>query len=564
MSLNGALQIGRSVLTTSQAALQVAGNNMANAATEGFHRRTVHLAPVRGETIGRGQTIGQGVTLLAIRREVDTALQSRFRNAVGEESRANIDLRFLSAIETIQNELSDNDLSSMLSVFFNSFSELANNPEDNAIRSVVIQQGRSLAGRILDLRADYNTIRDEIDNALGVSVVKVNDLLDKIAVINEQITTSESVGGQENALRDRRDSLIDELAEFIDVNVVEQLNGSINILVGSTPVLLGTMNRGVEMRTQTINGERDVSIRVAADGTFLKVTTGRIGGLMLQREESVKPVIDDLDQFANQLIFQVNNVHASGQGRNGFTSLTGTYQNQDATANLNSPLTGMPFPIQNGSFFLHVTDDSTGIRTTYQIEVDGNSMSLDDLINQINVVVGVPNVTAGKGPSNEFTLNATTGSTFSFSDDTSGALAALGVNTFFTGIGASDIDVNQTIINDPGLLSAAGNHLPGSNDTALAIVNLQDLRVTELKGASLREFWLQSVNSLAVKTDAANLELESAGLIRESIKAQVSAVSGVSLDEEAINMLTFQRQFQAGARFIQVIDELLQTLLSIA
>ena len=85
-----------------------------------------------------------------------------------------------------------------------------------------------------------------------------------------------------------------------------------------------------------------------------------------------------------------------------------------------------------------------------------------------------------------------------------------------------------------------------------------------LNGSSLREFWINSVNDLAVKTDAANLAVESTGLIRESIAAQVQAVSGVSIDEEAVNMLTFQRQFQAGARFIQTIDEMLQTLLSIA
>ncbi len=138
MSLTGALQIGRSTLTASQAALQVAGNNMANAATQGFHRRSVHLSPVRGEIIGRGQYIGQGVNLSSIRREIDIALQARLRNAVGNEHSAMIEQRFLSAIETLQNELTDNDISTMLSTFFNNFSELANNPEDTAIRSVVL------------------------------------------------------------------------------------------------------------------------------------------------------------------------------------------------------------------------------------------------------------------------------------------------------------------------------------------------------------------------------------------------------------------------------------------
>lgn len=564
MSLTGALQIGRSSLAVSQAALQVAGNNMANAATEGFHRRTIHLSPVRGELIGRGQFIGRGVDLTSIRREIDVALQARLRNASGNEQSALIDQRFLSSIETLQNELTDNDISTMLSTFFNGFSELANNPEDNAIRSVVMQQGNSLAGRITDLSNDYANIRDEIDRAMGVSVDKVNDILDKITFVTSQISISEAVGGIENALRDQRDLLVDELAQFMNVSVVEQSNGSLNILVNSIPILLAGQSRGLELRTETINGEKVVSIRVASDGTLLNVTTGKIGGLLGQRDNSVTPVLDDLNTFASQLIFQVNRIHSSGQGKIGFTSVNGTYFNSDPTANLNSALTELPYKIENGSFFLHVTEESTGIRRTFQINVDGNSTSLNDLINEINVVAAVPNVTASIGSSGEFILTANSGSLISFSDDTSGALAALGVNTFFTGQSANDISVSQLLLSNPNLLAAGGNHVAGSNDTALAIANLQDGKVNDLNGSSLREFWLNSVNTLAVKTDAANLEVQTSSLIRASLEAQVIAVSGVSLDEEAVNMLIYQRQYQAGARFIQIIDEMLEILISIA
>lgn len=564
MSLTGALQIGRSSLAVSQAALQVAGNNMANAATEGFHRRTIHLSPVRGELIGRGQFIGRGVDLTSIRREIDVALQARLRNAKGNEQSALIDQRFLSSIETLQNELTDNDISTMLSTFFNGFSELANNPEDNAIRSVVMQQGNSLAGRITDLSNDYANIRDEIDRAMGVSVDKVNDILDKITFVTSQISISEAVGGIENALRDQRDLLVDELAQFMNVSVVEQSNGSLNILVNSIPILLAGQSRGLELRTETINGEKVVSIRVASDGTLLNVTTGKIGGLLGQRDNSVTPVLDDLNTFASQLIFQVNRIHSSGQGKIGFTSVNGTYFNSDPTANLNSALTELPYKIENGSFFLHVTEESTGIRRTFQINVDGNSTSLNDLINEINVVAAVPNVTASIGSSGEFILTANSGSLISFSDDTSGALAALGVNTFFTGQSANDISVSQLLLSNPNLLAVGGNHVAGSNDTALAIANLQDGKVNDLNGSSLREFWLNSVNTLAVKTDAANLEVQTSSLIRASLEAQVIAVSGVSLDEEAVNMLIYQRQYQAGARFIQIIDEMLEILISIA
>ena len=564
MSLNGALQIGRSAIVASQTAMQVAGNNMANAATPGYHRRTVQLASARDEIVLQRVFVGTGVELQSIRREIDTALQARFRDATSNEHSALIDQRFLTALETLQNELTDSDLSSLLSDFFNSFSELANNPADHAVRSLVVEQGQSLARRIATLGDDYTRTTNEIDRSLGTSVVAANNLLDRIALLNIQITETEQGISQANGLRDQRDLLIDELAGYVEVNAVEQTNGVTDILVGSVPIVLSGVSRGLELRTETINGALEVSIRVAADGTTLQVDSGRIGGLLRQREDTIEPAVDDLNTFAAQLIFQVNRVHSQGQGRSGFDSVAGTYIVDDTTANLNSAAAGLDFTIDNGSFFIHVTHKETGIRTSHQINVDGNAESLDDLINEINVVVGVPNVTAATGAGNVLTLTASGGYEISFSDDTGGALAALGINTFFTGATASTMDVNQTLKADPNLVAVAAGHVPGSNDTALALADLQNVQVADLNGQSLREFWVNSVASLAVRTGAANGAVESSRLVRQSLAAQIQAVSGVSLDEESINLLLFQRQFQAAARFIAVIDEMLQTLLSIA
>src|SRR5690554_3224395 len=134
MSINGALNIGRSAIVASQAAIQTAGNNMANAATAGYARRSITLTPLQGEIVGRNQFVGRGVDILSVGRVVDTALQARHRDALSNLHSALMDQRYLTAIETIQNELTGNDISSLLSEFFNAFSEVANNPEDVAVR----------------------------------------------------------------------------------------------------------------------------------------------------------------------------------------------------------------------------------------------------------------------------------------------------------------------------------------------------------------------------------------------------------------------------------------------
>lgn len=563
MSLNGALQIGRSGMVASQAGIQVAGNNMANASTPGYTRQVVNLAPARGETIGRNQIIGRGVDLMQITRQVDVALQNRLRDAISQQQGSIIDQRFLASIEALQNELTDNDLSTLLSEFFNSFSELANTPLDNAVRTVVVQQGEILADRIQTLRGDYARVRDEVDRDLGTSVGQVNELLSRIEDVNFRIAQSEQGVAVANSLRDQRDQLLEELAQYMDISAIEQPNGAVDVLVGSLPIIVAGQSRGIELRTESKNGEIEVSVRISADKSELIIDSGRLGALLNQREQTINPAIDDLDAFASQLIFQVNKLHGQGQGTKGFNSTSGVYAIADPTANLNSTAANLPFRVENGSFFIHVTHDQSSTRTTHQITVDGDAMSLNDLINQINVTVGVPNVTASISVDGSLALNSSSGYSITFSDDTSGALASLGLNTYFTGRNATDIAVNQTLKDEPGLLAVGGGHVLGSNNTAVAIANLQDAALDDLNGSSLREFWQHSVNTTAVRASAAGRAVDAATLVRENIAGQLQAVSGVSMDEEAINLLSFQRQFQASARFISVIDEMIQTLLSI-
>ncbi len=562
MSITGSLQIGRSALTVAQAALSVAGNNMANAATPGFNRRSVLLTPMRGDLVGNNQYVGRGVDLVRVKREMDVSLQARLRQATSDQQRSLIDQRFLTSIETIQNELSDNDLSSLLSDFFNAFSEVANNPEDNAIRSVAIQQGVSLASRVSDMNSDYADLRLEADRALGDAVEQADELLSQIAFINQQVADAENVGGEASALRDQRDMLVDELSQFIDVNVVEQSNGTADVFIRSVPVVLGSNSRGITLEKKSVAGELQVQLRVDDDGTFLETDTGTIGGLLGQRNNTIDPAIDAINEFAAELIFQVNRLHSQGQARVGFESVAGTYRVTDPTANLNSIAAELPFNVQNGSFTIQVTNQDSGLAETYQINVDGNAHSLNDIIADINA--NVPNLTAGVNTNGNLTLDSNSGFEFSFLEDTTGFLAATGINSFFTGHNATTIDVNQVLLDDASMLAVGAGGIAGSNNTAIAIAELQNNGLDALDGRSLRDFWQSNVNQLAARTSAANQKAQSAAIVRESINAQMQSVSGVSLDEESVNMMLFQRQYQAAARFITVIDETMQTLLSIA
>lgn len=566
MGLSGALQIGRSALTVSQVGLQVVGNNMANATTPGYSRQTVAVVPTRGQSIGGGATIGRGVRLESIIRHVDEALQTRIRTALSNEESAIVRQEILAQLEALQNELSEADLSTALNDFFSVWSELANNPTDNAVRQLVIHQGVGLGDQIQELRFGYVGVRRQIDDQIAARVELANELLNQVASLNLTILQAEQGQGSAPSLRDQRDQLLEELSGFMDINVVEQRNGVVDVFVGSLPVVLGTNSRGIETRQETVGGALEISVRIKDDGSELSITSGSIGSLLSARENTVSQSLDDLDELAAALIFEINRVHSQGQGTAGFSSVQGTYRVADPDLALNDAGTELPFTIVNGSFLFHVTHEDTQARITYKIDIDldgiGPDTTLNDLAAQINAAAAGSGITATVTAGGRLQLDAPSGFTMSFSDDTAGVLAGLGINTYFTGKDASDIAVNGILLNDSTHLATGLDHVAGSNGTAMLIKGLEYEPVGSLNGSSLTDFWIRSVEELAVGLDTANSRLTSASLVRESLQAQEAAVSGVSLDEEAINLLNYQRQFQAAARFITVIDELMQTLLN--
>jgi len=567
MGISGALQIGRSGLLANQSALEVAGNNLANIATPGYHRQTLVLQPTRSQEVQQGQFIGTGVQVQQIVRQIDLALEGRIRAAISDQSQSQASQEILTQLEAIQNELSDIDLSSHLGAFFNAFSDLANRPDDNAVRAVVLQEGQSLATFIRGLRSDLVQLRSQVDQSIESTTQVVDDLLTQIQQVNTEIAKTEQGAGGAHGLRDQRDLLLGELAQLLDISIIEQSTGATDVFVGSLPIILNGLSRGVEIRQQTINGQVQDKLVISADGSTLEPTSGRLGQLLAGREQDLTNAIDTLDQFANQLIFQVNQIHSQGQALEGFSSVLSSADRLDPTLPLNDPATGLDFVPTHGSFQIHLTQQSTGQRTTslIDIDLDGINPATDTSLNSLAAAISsVANVSATVTTDGRLQIDAL-GSDLqvSFSDDTSGVLAALGINTFFTGGDAVNIQVNDLIQQNTNLIAAAFGHVPGDNRTALAIAGLRDQSITDLNNVSLADFWNRHVQDVGAKLGSVNQKFEADAIVLESLEAKQQSISGVNADEEAINLLTFQRAFQGSARFLTVVDELFQTLLGL-
>lgn len=577
MSLSAAMNIGRTALTASQVGINVAGQNMANATTAGYTRQVATFYPIAGDATSLNGSIGRGVGVMSVRRQLDSALQARLWTGVSDEAGAQQALAINSAIETTIGELSDYDLSSELTAFFSSWSERANQTKSAA---VVVQGGQRLASFVTRLRQDLANTRDQVDSELGASINAADQMLSGIAMLNQQIADSEVAGFQAAGLRDQRDQAITELSKLMDVSVVEQPNGMVDVLVGSIPVVQGSTSRGLELERVSENGKIQVDVVVKADQEHLPVRSGKIGGLLESRDATADKVIGELDTLAAQVIFQINRLHSTGANVSNPATAEGTLKIAlgDRSRALDDPnnqsFAGLPFKAVNGGFLVNVKQTSTGTMRTVRIDVDldgrksDGAPGFDDDTSAEDIraaLDAVPGLSARFTPDGRLKVDADPGYEVSFADDSSGALAVMGVNSFFEGTNARDMAVRSDLVADPTRLMS-GRYVNGSlveNGTALAIVDLQDQAVGDLGGRTIRGAWSDTVQAVGVAAKSSESRATSSGLIRQSLEAQRAATSGVSIDEESVNLLDFQRQYQGAARLISIADELTQTLMNL-
>jgi flagellar hook-associated protein 1 FlgK len=569
------LFIGRTALSASQVALQMTGNNIANAATPGYHRQRITMSPLSGESLGRGVFVGRGVGVEEIKRVVSPALMERIRQSASDEASAGIELDVMAQIESITGELGDADLSSELSRFFNAFSELANNPSGTALRSTVIEQGVTLASRVRSVRTDLINSRTQLEKELEANVRAADGLLGDIAALNGAIVNAEGGQGEEAGLRDQRDALLRQLSDLVDISVVEQGNGAVDVLVDSGPVVLGNVSRGLELDVRSTDDGVEYRVQTRVNSEQIRATSGRIGSMLQQRTEGFDQTIGDLDRVATQLIHHVNRLHSVGRpdaairDTTGWLKVTGADQTWPLNDAQNTTMAGLSIGPVHGSLRVVVRDASgNASASTIDIDLDGidaggfpgtgDDMSMNDLVGALDAV---PNLNAEITPEGKLRIWTDAGYEVSFEEDTSGVLAVFGINSFFEGSDGKDIAVRGALRADPRALAVGAS--AGGNETALAIAGLRGAKIEGLSGASISEAWQSSVERNAVRTSAAGARLDALSSVRESLENQEMAISGVNLDEESVNLITYQQQYQAAARFISLTDELTQVLLNL-
>ena len=152
---------------------------------------------------------------------------------------------------------------------------------------------------------------------------------------------------------------------------------------------------------------------------------------------------------------------------------------------------------------------------------------------------------------------------FGFAEDSSGTLAALGVNTFFTGDAAYNIDVNQLVSEDPRLFAASRGGIGHDTGNAELLATFMNEPLESRNGSSLAQSYDAWIGEVAQSASLSQAVAEGFQAFHTTLEGEHLGLTGVSLDEEAVNMIMFQRTFQASARLITTISEMLDVLVNL-
>jgi len=562
-TLFSSLDIGRAGLNTAQIQLDVVGHNIASSNKIGFSRQRANVAtriPLE-RTYG---FLGRGPFVSGVERLRNEFLDISYRDQVSSLGNADIQTAFYSRIEDLFQEPGENGFSENLNVFFDSLNDFANNVEDIPTRVATITEAQSLATSLREYASDLEELRTSANEDVRGIVPEINAISQQIADLNYAIKNLEASGNEANDLRDDRDVLLDDLSRLVDIAYRERDDGQIDVLLGGEELVNGNRIHLLETTPDaSINPDRPDFLRVqfAATGEEVQIFDGELAGAIQQRDGILQDLVERNDTLAAALIEELNALHSQGNGlENIAIPLSSSNAVTDPTLALDSA--GLPFTVNDGSVDLVLYDASNNVVETVTIPVTAAATSLNDIATAIN---GSANATASV-TDGILTITPNAGNSFTFTNDTAGALPALGLNGLFTGTNARDIRVSGHLLDNAALLSS-GSSLnvleTGDNTLALELAALRNRPVLSNNTETINDYFESTVVRLGTNAGA-NLDQRDVQLaVVQDLELRRQEISGVNLDEEVTSLIQIQKAFDASARIITVTDRMLDTLINI-
>ena len=314
------IEMGKRALMGHQASLQTIGHNIANVNTLGFTRQRVRISTSYPELSVNGP-IGTGLTVDDVYHVRDLFLGQQFREAQKDLGRWSYLDKSLQQVESIFAEPGDDSLNDILDEFWNNWSALSGDAENSGHRSSIIASANQLINAFQGLSTRLEEQQRSTDRDLASLTDEVNRMTGEIARLNQEIKRMEVGGSKANDMRDMRDRIVDELAGIVDVNTLEQSDGTSTVYMGS--MLLVDGNSSFNIGVDAVRDGEKITHVLTWEGSDrrLKNVNGQIAGLIETRDELIPRYLAELNRVARTLVEQVNAIHMAGYGLGGTTGV---------------------------------------------------------------------------------------------------------------------------------------------------------------------------------------------------------------------------------------------------
>lgn len=575
-NLFGMIHTGISGINASQVGIAVTGNNVANMKNPNYSRQTVSLGSKDPYYTSAGY-IGTGVNVLGINRSYDEVLAKSVRNEASSFSYYNSMSATLKESMLYFNELeAGSGLGDSLKQYFNSWQELAGTAPDKtdeaAIkRRQVLENATTLTAKIREGYASIEAVQAKANSSLATSAQSINALAKGVAELNEKILSAEAGGQQANDMRDARDNLIDQLSILTNVTSYERETGEVSLYIGGQTLVDGsTAHKLVAVKNPENSNLYDIHWQADTYNTqsvniTSQITGGEMAGALKTRDELLDGYLKDLDDLASTIIQSTNRVHASGQGLERFSAVSGSNGSENPRYPFNSELGSLSAPVKSGSFRIIVYDSAGKEAGSYTINVDPSKDSMNSIIDKIAAADGSSVgglINASLDENNGLSINASSGYTLSFADDTSDFLMASGINGFFKGTSAKDIDISDLVASNPNYIASNKTGAPGDNSNAKLIADIQFQNVVGESSVTIGEFYGYFIGVLGTDKSQIDSFAATKKMAFTQLNTQLTSMRGVSEQEELVNMSMYQRMFEVNSRFINIVDEMLNTVIN--
>lgn len=374
--------IGLSALRVNQRALQAISHNIANAGTEGFHRRSVRLQTVEQPIPGLTNTspTGAGVSIKSIARIRDLAIEGTLTRTISDQASVDQSLIYNRRIENIIAQ-TDNSIADKAAVVFRELQLLSSEPNSTTRKQSAVNAIDDFATTVRDSYTRLTAMSHQIEFELKEEANLGNSLFSQLSDLNQKIRQAELQGVEVPDDRDQRDVVVNDLAASIGLNRSMGLDDS----------LFRIQNSHVQLRSETI----EVQTRRNADGSQSILFSGkeqtniggRAGGMLQTINSTIPEYLNQLDELAYDIITAFDNVHARGVGSGGsYSALKSTRTLSSTTAPLSQA--GTAIDLVPGEFTVSVID-ANGQRSVSKIAVDPSVDSLQDIEDRMNLIPGI-------------------------------------------------------------------------------------------------------------------------------------------------------------------------------